>query len=309
VNEARFAYSNLSVLFGGNCAQFKGCIPDPTGNVLAGLANFNFTGLHALVDLPGAPASDTGVSLQTIGAANNLPQGRVVNTYQIVDNFSKTWGRHQFKFGAEVDRHTNSVPFLPNINGSFRINSASRLLNNDPSQVTLAVGQFQISYNETDQYYYAQDDWRIKDNLTLNLGVRYEYSGQPVNTLHDLTLKRESDPSTAIWKQSLPLDVRTFPKIASDKNNFAPRLGFAWRPSFKGRLARTLFGEQDKTVISGGYSIAYDPSFYNILLNVSTASPSVFNLPTVNPAPGAGPVAFPVPANATGAGVQGFPKS
>jgi hypothetical protein len=232
-----------------------------------------------------------------------------VTVYQFADNFSKSLGRHQVKLGADVRRLTNSVPFLPNINGAFSFNSASQLERNSPGSVNLAAGQLTIRYNQTDQFFYFQDDWRVKDNLTLNLGVRYEYSGQPINTLHEISLARESNPETALWRQSLPLETRIHPKLPADKNNWAPRLGFAWRPAlFKDTfLGKALFGGQDSTVIRGGYSIAYDPGFYNIMLNVSTSSPLVFLNTVVNPASGS--AIFPLPSNATGAGVQQFAQS
>src|SRR5262249_37992713 len=238
-----------------------------------------------------------------------LPQGRVVTAWQFGDNFSKVFGKHQLRFGADIHRLTNSVPFLPNVNGSYGFNSTTRILNNTPQTVQLAVGQVTIDYTETDQFYYFQDDWKIKDNLTLNLGIRYENTGQPVNILNQISAKRESDPSTAIWLQSLPLSVRTVPKLPTDSNNWAPRVGFAWSPRIgEGKLARTLFGQQDRTVVSGGYSIAYDPAFYNIMLNVSTASPMVFLNTTVNPA--AGPTVFGLPGGvATGKAVQAIATS
>lgn len=308
VNEFRFGYSRLGVIFGGGCESLKGCITHPD-SILQSLANFNFSGIRAQRDGPGGTIIDTGNTLQTIGPATNLPQGRVVTSYQFVDNYSKTIGVHQLKMGVDIKRLTNEVPFLPNVNGAFRINSTARLAANAPSQVQLAVGQVKISYNETDQYYYFEDNWRAKDNLTLNLGVRYEYTGQPINTIHDINLARESDPSTAIWKQSLPLEARVFGKLPTDKNNWAPRLGFAYRPRFgDGRMAKMLFGGQDATVVRGGYAVAYDPGFYNIMLNISTSSPVVFLNTTLNPA--SGTIPFPVPSNnPTGEAVQGFATS
>ena len=168
------------------------------------------------------------------------------------------------------------------------------------------MGPLDLAYNETDQFYYFQDDWRVKDNLTLNLGIRYEFTGQPVNTVHEITLERESNADEAFWRQNLPLEARTFPKIPSDKNNFAPRIGFAWRPRFGSSFLGRIFGEQDATVISGGYSIAYDPAFHNILLNISTSAPLVFLFTTNNPATGA--VTFPLPG-LTGGDVQAFADS
>lgn len=297
VNEFRFIFNRLSVIFGGGCEGFKGCIPHPD-DIGQTLTNLSFTGFR----------STGAANVQTIGAATNLPQGRVVSVYQFQDNYSKTFGRHQVKLGADIRRLTNAVPFLPNVNGAFRFPSGNSIVQNRPSFVNLAAGTVEIAYNETDQFYYFQDNWRVRDNLTLNLGVRYEYIGQPINTLHELSLARESDPNTALWKQSLPLEARTWPKLPADKTNWAPRLGFVYSPRFgDGKMARTLFGDQDDTVISGGYSVAYDPPFYNIMLNISTSSPLVFLNTTLNPAAGA--VTFPLPANPTGQAVQDFAAS
>jgi outer membrane receptor protein involved in Fe transport len=291
VNEFRFAYSRLFVKFGGGC-EGPTCILDPTeiGNA------FTFLNL-------GGVRGASGFALQNIGPATNLPQGRIVESFQFTDNYSLTRGRHQFIMGADIRRLDNSVPFLPNVNGAFTVGSNARAALNTPQQVVLAAGQDTINYKETDQFYFFQDDFKFRDNLTLNLGVRYEYIGQPINTLHDLTLERESNPDTAIWRQSIPLEGRIFGKLPADKNNWAPRLGFAYSP----RIWKGIFGE-DATVIRGGYSMAFDPPFYNIMLNVSTASPLVFNNSTLNPA--AGPAIFPVPDGVpTGDKVRAFAEA
>jgi hypothetical protein len=296
VNEFRFAVSRLGVVFGGGCEGLGGCIPgvDDVGNTFANISHSGLT-------------SSGGVSLQTIGGATNLPQGRIVKNYQFADNFSKTIGRHQLKMGIDMRRLTNDVPFLPNVAGAFRFSTATRLVENRPLTVNLAAGKFDLQYKEFDQFYYFQDDWRIKDNLTLNLGIRYENTGSPVNVAHDVTTEREANASTALWRQNLPLEARTSPKIPTDKNNFAPRIGFAWRPNFTSGFGKKLFGEQDTTVISGGYSIAYDPAFHNILLNITTAAPTVFLFTVSNPATGAVP--FPLPADPRSSNVQAFAAS
>jgi outer membrane receptor protein involved in Fe transport len=217
-----------------------------------------------------------------------------VKVTQFSDTLSVTAGAHTLTMGADIRFLENQVPFLPNINGAFRFGAppanpglpafatTARIVANAPSFVTLGAGEPRISYKETDQFYYFQDDWKVRDNLTLNLGLRYEFTGQPINTLNDLSLARESNAATAFWRQSLPIDARIVPKLPADKNNWAPRIGFAWSPRFgDGGFAKLLFGENDATVIRGGFSLAYDPAFYNILLNVSTSAPSVF-LNTIN---------------------------
>jgi hypothetical protein len=203
---------------------------------------------------------------------------------------------------AGVDyRHLNNAnPFLPNFNGTFRFSSTARLVQNFPTFAVIAQGQTSVVYKENDQFYYFQDDYKVRDNLTLNLGVRYENTGQPINTLNQITTARESNAATALWRQDLPLDVRTVPAAKSDNNNWAPRIGFAYSPRWgKSGFVKALFGESDATVIRGGYSIAYDPAFYNILLNVSTSSPTVFSNTINNTGTAAAP-GFRLPANPTG---------
>jgi outer membrane receptor protein involved in Fe transport len=265
VSEFRATYQRIGVVFGGGCSvNAPGCTPDvlQIGQAVANIAFPVVSGTRAL---------------QTIGVATNLPQGRVGKVYQIADNLSWTRGRHNFIFGGEY-KHLNTVtPFLPNFNGVYSFSSVTRLLNNAPSGFSLTVGDPTLAFTENDQYYFVQDDFKIRPNLTLNLGLRYEYTGQPINILAAQSVARENDPTRRFYDPSLPLSVRTVPTIPADKNNFAPRVGFAWSPHFW----KHFLGE-DATVIRGGYSIAYDATFYNILLNIQNTAPfaAAFALPS-----------------------------
>jgi len=289
VNDFRMAWQKLSVIFGGGCSDpLKGCVPD-AADIDKSFTNITFTGITA-----------SGVTLQSIGPATNLPQGRQVRVFQIADSFSWTLNKQTLLFGIDYRDLDNSIPFLPNINGAFRFNSTTRIAQNFPNFVTLGAGEPRISYKEKDQFYYFQDDIKVLDNLTLNLGVRYEYTGAPINLLNEITTKRETDPSTALWRQNIPLDQRTVPRVAVDKNNIAPRLGFAWSPRFgDGGISHFLLGENDATVLRGGFSIAYEPAFYNIALNVSTSAPTVF-LNTIQNTGTATTPGFRLPSNPTG---------
>jgi outer membrane receptor protein involved in Fe transport len=260
VNEFRTNYQRIGVEFGGGChTGTPGCIPGPA-EIGVALANIAFPVALGL--------TKTGSALATIGPATNLPQGRIGKVYQYADNLSWTRGLHQMLMGAEYKHLTELSPFLPNYNGSYSYNSQARIVNNAPSAVSITAGDPLLLFPENDQYYFLQDDYKIKPNLTLNLGVRYEYTGQPINVLHDQTVKRESNNATAFFNPSIPLDQRTVPLSPIDKNNWAPRIGFAWSP----RFWKSFLGE-DSTVIRGGFSIAYDAAFYNILLNVQNAAP------------------------------------
>ena len=296
ISEARAFYQRIGVEFGGGCnANSPGCIPGP----------LQIGSTYTNIALPVL----NGRTLQGIGPATNLPQGRVGKVYQFADNLTWVHGNHSFVFGGEF-KHLNEVsPFLPNFNGAFGFNTAGcpssnlscRLVNNAPSSIGITVGDPTLAFTENDQYYFVQDDFKFRPNLTLNLGVRYEYTGQPINVLHDQTVARESS-SAGFYDPSLPLSVRTVPKVPADKNNFAPRVGFAYSP----RFWKHFLGE-DATVIRGGFSIAYEPAFYNILLNVQNVAPfsAALALSTANALGSTTTSPLPLPGNAFGNVIRG----
>jgi outer membrane receptor protein involved in Fe transport len=294
VNSFQGTFQRLSVKFGGGCTDpLTGCIPD-VSELTNSYTNITFGGIASY---GGGATFGGGPTLQGIGGATNLPQGRIVDVYQFSDKIAWIIGKHSLNFGVDFRFLKNSVPFLPNINGVIRYNTLAALVNNTPSSVTLADGQVDLAYKQNDQFYFIQDDWRIFPNFTLNLGVRYEYSGQPINRINQVTVERESDPARALYRQTLPLEARTFPRLKADNNNIAPRIGFAWSPNFgDGKFMKFLFGGKDKSVIRGGYSIAYDAVFYNIMLNISTSAPTVI-LDTFVPTVG-------MPANPLGSTVR-----
>jgi outer membrane receptor protein involved in Fe transport len=277
VNEFRINYSRFFVLFGGGGSGGPGNIP-AIEEIDKALTFMNIGGITA-----------GGRALLNVGPATNLPQGRDVKSYQYTDTLSITMGNHQLKGGFDFRDLDNFAPFLPNVNGAYLFSNLTQLAANTPTNLTVGLGPSNLTYGEFDQYYFFQDDWRVRPNLTFNLGVRYENTGQPINLLNDLTVKREGSSSDAFWRQNLPLAARVVPRVPSDNNNFAPRVGFVYSPKSDSGLMGKLFGD-NKTTFRGGYSIAYEASFYNLLLNISTAAPTVFlttatglGVPNANP--------------------------
>jgi outer membrane receptor protein involved in Fe transport len=291
-NEFRFNYSKLFVLFGGGTTGGKGQIPHPD-DIDKALANFT---LNFQVG---------GVGLLPVGPATNLPQGRSVEAFQFTDNVSLTYGNHQLKAGFDLRKLENTAPFLPFVNGQFSYDNTGQLSANTPQSTTVAFGPATLVYGEYDKFAYFQDDWRIKPNLTVNLGLRYEHTGQPINLLNDVTVARESNASTAFWRQNLPIEARTNPRIPADNNNFAPRVGFVYSPQFDNGFLGKLFGS-DRTTMRGGYGVAYDATFYNLLLNISTASPTVFLTSAVLPVPNGSPTGDVVRGAAQNSGLIRF---
>jgi outer membrane receptor protein involved in Fe transport len=289
VQQLRFSYARAAVVFAGG-----GGYPDCTiGNVTACPTNISFV-------------NDTTNNFVTSGLATNLPQDRLVNNTQWQGNNDWDHGRHSIKFGAEYDRQRSPNHFLPTINGGFTFGSTgtfvanptptkpntyvsafSHFLEGNTSTLALADGTFNFNFKEQDVSYYARDSWRVRDNFTLDYGIRWEWDQQAINMLRDITLRNVAN---GFWSPSAPASVTTLPEIPQDLNNWGPSVGFAYTPHFWTRL----FG-QDKTVIRGGYRIAYDPAFYNIFLNVATSAP-VVNLGSISNAG--------VPAAGTGEAVQ-----
>jgi len=272
VNEARVSFNRLNVEFGGNSIGNT----EPTANqVDQALANVT-------IQAPG---------FLGFGPATNLPQGRIVNTWQGQDNWSYIVGKHQFKAGVNWTYQRSPNVFLPNLNGAFRFSSFTSFANDVPNRVRVAQGPSSLDFREYDTFVYVGDDWKITQSLTLNLGLTYSYFGQPANLFNDITTKRESNPATGFWNPALPLGIRTYPKTDSYTTAFGPSIGFAYSPQWGGWLTGN-----GKTVLRGGYRLAYDPAFYNIYLNISTSTPEVF----LQSLTGANAAANPLPANPTG---------
>jgi len=240
-------------------------------------------------------ACPTGITLQSgvaFGIQNNLPQGRIINNTQVQDNASLVRGRHTFKIGGEFYKQRSPNVFLPNIDGTYTFSNAgslaggscrsqfpglpayngnicsfSRFLKDAPLQLALTDGPPKFGFKEYDIAAYFGDDWRVRDNFTLNLGLRWEFSSQAINLLHDLSVANQAG-AKPFWDTSLPANVTTVPFIPNHYKYFGPNVGFAWKPHLFGMTG-------DKTVIRGGYRITYDPAYYNIFLNVATAAPVV----------------------------------
>ncbi|HYR43316.1 MAG TPA: TonB-dependent receptor, partial [Terriglobia bacterium] len=285
-NEFRASYGRLNVEFGSNS------IGDTVPNQSA-----IGTAISQIV------FNDPVRSELSFGPATNAPQGRIVNTYQLQDNWSYFRGRHSLKAGVNYTEQRSPNKFLPNLNGQFRFRNfgdgvgashSGSFGANVPNRIRIASGDPDLPFRERDTFVYFGDDFKVKNNLTLNLGVTWSYYGQPANLFHERTLANAKS-STPVWDPTLPLSVTTFPAIPAPKNSWAPSVGFAWTPGYGGRLTGN-----GKTVIRGGYRLAYDPPFYNIYVNISSAAPNVL----LNTLAGASAAGFPLPANPIGPNVR-----
>ncbi len=217
-----------------------------------------------------APNEPTvGISgLFTIGGASNFPQGRVQNDFQWANILSWQRGRHGFKFGADIRRNRlfNLAAF--DSKGTWNFTSFANFLNNTAFSFAQALNTATFDARQTQLFFFAQDDFKVTANLTLNLGVRYEHNTVPFGYFG------ATDP--VVQAALVPGPVQR------DNNNWAPRVGFAWSPRPSNGFLRGFLGD-GKTVFRGGYGMSYDVLFYNILTVNASNFPRVVVFSLTNP--------------------------
>ncbi|MEO0249635.1 MAG: TonB-dependent receptor, partial [candidate division WOR-3 bacterium] len=189
----------------------------------------------------------TGLTIQPGTRGRSLLNG---TSFQWIDNFSVTHGEHSFKAGVEIRRvHINNRT----MNTSTMIYaSIEDFVKNSVSSASLTPGNPGRGTRGTQYGAYFQDDIRPASNVTLNLGIRYEY----YSVLHEVL--NRTTPYNLLRGD---LDPPGSPYYHPDRNNFAPRFGFSWSP----------WGSA-KTVLRGGVGIyfqAYPTGFgaYRVPLN------------------------------------------
>jgi hypothetical protein len=255
VNELRFTRQTLDFGF------------DPTAATLA----------NPFVNLPDIEVAEFSF-VDFGGLTTGFPQDRNHTVYQYQEALSLTLGHHNFKVGTDIT-HLNiqdGVPF--NSRGALVYNSGGDCsaiglstctglanyiddFSGDGGSASKQFGVSQVSYTQLQQAYYFQDAWKVRPNVSLTYGVRYEFQGTPFNTLPFPTVN-----STTALTDPLTLRVPEKP----DRNNFGPRLGIAYTPKFWSGI----FG-QDKTAIRAGFGMFYDVLFANILDNTASSTPNV----------------------------------
>jgi outer membrane receptor protein involved in Fe transport len=246
-NQTRYSYSHSNVEFGG------GGFPDCTdANILNGCP----------IRVQFADQTDLPIGNQNAA----WPQGRIIQSHQVQDNATWQAGRHSIKFGGEFSHFPETDFGIPFLNGFFTFNSFGDFIQSNPLLTQYADGasSYPLTFNAGALYF--QDDIKVTPSLTVSVGLRYEIQSQPINGLHDYTVKRESNSSTAFWDQSLPLNLRTVQSLPIPKHNLGPVVGFAWQPAVRG---------QNSTVVRGGFHIGYDATFNNPFANIAQTTPMV----------------------------------
>ena len=162
-------------------------------------AQFAYGDLKAPPSDPIGPAvSIAGVA--SFGTSSGNPTGRVNKLYQVVNNLSHQAGAHAFRMGVDLLYNDTTVIYPRSIRGSYTFSSLASFLAGTYNNVgfTQTFGVSAASLTNPNVGMYAQDEWKITSDATLNLGVRY--------------------------------DLQFLDTITTDRNNVSPRLGVAWLP-------------------------------------------------------------------------------
>ena len=251
VNEVRF-----------NFTRFAFDQVTPTGNTNYGIPQvelFDF-------DIGGFGNAGTGGTLLGIGQSGTTPGKLAENTFAFRDSVNWIHRNHSFKFGVDITREQNNddEPGFERPQYQFRglLNFANdaccffERVGFDPTTGNNLNGQ---RYFRTAAYsLFVQDDWKLRPNLTLNLGLRWEYF-PPINEAKGLM-------SNYIFGSQGFVDgsVQAVKQLYSpDKNNFGPRIGFAYSPNVLGQ----------KAVIRGGFGILYNRPFDTEFSNIRQNTP------------------------------------
>ncbi|HKP70465.1 MAG TPA: TonB-dependent receptor, partial [Pyrinomonadaceae bacterium] len=185
--------------------------------------------------------------------------------FEMKDTVGWTVGNHSFKFGAEwrKEKNNNSIQ-----GGARPLYSFVRLwnlandtpifeaINASPLTGAPAAGEFQ--YRSSNYALFAQDDWKIRSNLTINLGLRWEYFGplkDKAGNMTNLLLGPAGLPDAV----AVPVDQLHDP----DWNNFGPQVGFAWSPN----MDKVPFWPEKEFVLRGGFGIGYNRLPNTVFLN------------------------------------------
>ena len=244
----------------------------------------NVTNVDALAGITGVSTNRfdwglPGISFTSFGGLNDpTPRRELDQTYTISDTISWNHAKHNWRFGADYRRILQSFHSARNGEGSFvftgfatsQYSSGSAIPVTDtgydfadfllgfPQQTSLQFGTTAYNFRANSYAFFVQDDWRFRPSLSFNLGLRYEYNG-PYTEANNRIANLDVAPGFGAAALVLPGATGpyngTFPAslIQPDRNDWAPRVGLAWRP-------------QKKMVVRAGYGINYNLAQYGTMI-------------------------------------------
>lgn len=188
----------------------------------------------------------------SLGSAGNFPIQRYQDDNQFVYNLSTLFDKHDIKAGTDIRRQklddladNFSRGFYSSTvvtcNGVVYQNGFEQFINGCTPNFQKGYGPFFLENRINEANLYVEDNWKIRDNLTLNLGLRYEYVSAPKEAAGRINYG-----------------------ISADKDNWEPRVGFAWSPKFEEGWKHSLFGDSGDSSVRGGYGIYHGRIFQSV---------------------------------------------
>jgi len=262
-------------------------VAGPGGAGITGISNNPFD-----FGLPGISFTSFG------GLIDPTPRRELDQTYTISDTLNWNHGKHNWRFGGDYRRILQSFESARNAEGSFVFTGFATsqyasgttqpiantgydfadFLLGFPQQTSLQFGASAYNFRANSFDFFAQDDWRILPSLSLNLGLRYEYVG-PYTEAQDRIANLEVGQGFGTAAPVVPagavlptgsgtLLTSSNPALVNpDRNNFAPRIGIAWKPA-------------QKTVVRAGYGINYNLAQYGTMIQNFAFQPPFANTAT-----------------------------
>jgi len=243
VNEFRFGMNRYSNDLANGDQTTPTAVGIPNGNEVAnGMPSITFA----------------GGAIEPLGGLTWFNRVQNETTTMISDSVSYLKGRHSLKFGGEythmqfntrgASSQRGTISFdgsrngqIPRIPGNERAGALADFLLGQPFEASIVVGQFGRGYRQSHVAFFVQDSWRAAPKLTINLGLRYDYSAPWSEVNGKLSNLATNGTLAVVGTSGLDGFYR------ADGNNFAPRLGLAYDVSGNGR-----------TVVRGGFSILYE---------------------------------------------------
>jgi outer membrane receptor protein involved in Fe transport len=196
-----------------------------------------------------------GSGLPTIGYSNQ-PQGRWANIYEGAHTLTWTKGNHSMRMGGSYLLYQVYSIYAPYSYGYVTYPSFQNFLFDQTASYTKFGGNGVLRALTDEVGLFFNDDWRVTRNLTLNLGVRWEYQSAP---------------------------DKYFSNATADPKQFSPHLGFAYSPHRADGLLGKLFGD-GKSAIRGGFALSYDNIFQTLIVETARNYPRglAVTLPSVS---------------------------
>jgi hypothetical protein len=198
-----------------------------------------------------------------IGADFCCPQGALQNRFQYIDNVSWTHGSHTVKAGMNISHFPYDSLFQQFHFGEYtgfasvgKDASGNPILR--PTEFDTGAGPGFVHAADTIYGAYIQDSWQVKRNLTMNFGLRYDIEN---GAFRGGTIQDSRVPGGCLQANGL------IPACSSDKNNWQPRIGFAYSPQFEHGIGHFLFGAPGKTVIRAAGAEVTELAYLNVVLD------------------------------------------